>query len=1535
MYLRRISKTIRTMVAVVLLSSMVVSVPAAQGAKPPPPAAPTLSGINPTAAWPGSSVTLTGSGFGPKRSGDAVTFAGGIDAVAYTLWSDTQIVCTVPTGAQQGDVVVQVDKAVSNGSYFTPWITPVITSLSPSTGVVGSTLTIDGTGFGATPASITVSGATAAVSSWTDARIVATVPDVVDGDVVVSVSGHPSAGAAFDVLSPTVDISGVTEGGVYPGPVTPVVSVIGAATQLITLNGASWTPGEISAAGSYELRVEASCAAGTTTVVRNFTIDTTGPSIDITGVVDGGLYNAPITPVITVTDATSQSITLDGAPWTPGEISAEGAHTLVVQAADDAGHVAQASVMFTIDTTGPTIDISGVVEGGLYNAAISPTVTVSGAATSTITLNGVSWAPGTVDVEGSYLLSVTASDSAGNSSARTLAFAIDLTGPTVEITGVSPGGIYNTAVSPSVTITGADSSSITLNGTPWTPAEITEDGDYTLAVGASDAAGNAVSQSVAFTIDRTAPAISIAGVTDGSLYNTAVTPAVTVTGADVSSVMLDGAPWTPTEITADGTYTLAVSASDGAGNSASQTITFEIDRTAPVIDITGVTDGSVCTAAVTPVVTVTGATSQSITLNGDSWTPAEISADGAYVLAVNATDDAGNTSATSVSFTVDTSGPTITITGVSDGGLYTTAVTPVVTVTGATSQSIILNGTPWAPAEIAADGAYTLVVSAVDDAGNSSLTSVMFLIDTVGPGLEISGVEQGGLYNVPVTPVVSITGADSSSITLNGAAWSPVEIASDGVYTLDVEAADDAGNTAAVSITFEIDRTAPIIDITGVVDGGLYDAAVTPAVSVNGASAYAITLNGAPWTPGEITADGSYSLVVTAVDLAGNSVLSSVTFAVDTTIEPIISSLSTSTAEYDSVITVYGSHFGLVQGPLSNVTFNGVAATVLAWTDNAIELIVPGSGPVVVNANNLASNEMPFDAFRRPRIDSVSPDSALPATVVTLRGAYFGDVQGTSAVSLSGYSVDITDWSDTLIVATVPYAPAGASQITVTVGGHASSPAPFAVLAPRHPVVTGLSASQGAPGTLVTISGSDFGDEQGIGWVTFAGTPGIVRSWSDTAVVAEVPDDAHAGYVGVVQDTNTSNGIYFVPFNYPQVVSVSPVTVNAGKVVTITGTNFGSIADKVVVAGVAITPQSWSDTQVTFVVPTTAVSGYVGIKRDSVTSNGKYVTITPRIDTVPNWSPPGSTLTIGGAGFGTGSDGKVMLGSRQLTTSSWTSTQIQANIPADAVSGQLVVMRGTLSSNSKYLVVNKPATITAVDSNRILPGQTLVVTGRDFGTPSVKSSIKIGTLACTDIQSWTDTQITLCVPTGVQAGYLGVYKEGLSSNGIWMVVAPPFPKVTALSSWWGVPGTQVTITGNFFGDTQGSGYPVFAGVRAQVVSWSNTSVVAIVPEGTVTGYAGIVQNGFTSNGMFFMPYLPPRIDAVSTSTAGPGDVVTVTGSGFRNTPGRLTVGGVTVTAQSWSENAIEFVVPAGLASGYIGVTQDGKVSNGVWLGITP
>ena len=77
------------------------------------------------------------------------------------------------------------------------------------------------------------------------------------------------------------------------------------------------------------------------------------------------------------------------------------------------------------------------------------------------------------------------------------------------------------------------------------------------------------------------------------------------------------------------------------------------------------------------------------------------------------------------------------------------------------------------------------------------------------------------------------------------------------------------------------------------------------------------------------------------------------------------------------------------------------------------------------------------------------------------------------------------------------------------------------------------------------------------------------------------------------------------------------------------------------------------------------------------------------------------------------------------------------------------------------------------------------------------------------------------------------------------------PTITSLNPTFGPLGSSVTITGNYFGASQGTSTVTFNGTAATPTSWSNTSIVAPVPASATTGYVVVTVGGVASNGVIF------------------------------------------------------------------------------------
>src|SRR5207249_4656888 len=155
--------------------------------------APSITSLNPASGLVGASVTIAGANFGATQGTSTVTFNG---IATATSWSATSIIAPVPTGATTGNVVVTVGGVGSNAVSFTVTVpAPSITSLNPTSGLVGTSLTIAGANFGATqgPSTVKFNGIAAAPTSWSATSIVVQVPaGATTGNVVVTVGGGAS-----------------------------------------------------------------------------------------------------------------------------------------------------------------------------------------------------------------------------------------------------------------------------------------------------------------------------------------------------------------------------------------------------------------------------------------------------------------------------------------------------------------------------------------------------------------------------------------------------------------------------------------------------------------------------------------------------------------------------------------------------------------------------------------------------------------------------------------------------------------------------------------------------------------------------------------------------------------------------------------------------------------------------------------------------------------------------------------------------------------------------------------------------------------------------------------------------------------------------------------------------------------------------------------------------------------------------------------------------------------------------------------------
>ena len=584
-----------------------------------------------------------------------------------------------------------------------------------------------------------------------------------------------------------------------------------------TLNGNYITNNSIvSIEQNYELQVVD--RAGNSTKY-SLVLDTTAPVGELVGVTNGGISNASVSFKWSEAGCTA---TLNGENYKKGS-NISSPDTYVILIYDIAGNFTEYT--FVLDFEVPVGELVGVTNGGITKGDVFFTWSSEGL---TATLNGEPYAKGHSIIE-EKLHTIILTSEAGNSTTYT--FEIDKTAPVGELIGVENGGITKSTVLFKWSEAGCTA---TLNDVDFDKnSYISEEGTHLLVL--TDRAGN--STELRFTIDREAPVGYLTGVENGGITKENVILSWSETGCTAT---LNGAPYeSGTAITAEASYELRLY--DAVQNVT--VYTFEIDKTAPVGELVGVTNGGITNGSVYCTWKENGIT---VTLNGENYTKKTVlTADNTYLLVL--VDRAGNSA--ELRFTIDREAPVGYLTGVENGGITNGSVSFSWSEAGCTAT---LNGEPYANGSIISEErTYTIILKDICQ----NVVSFTFTIDKTAPTGKLVGVTNDGITNNNVRLEFS----REYTAYLNDISYnSGVDITEEGSYVLRLY--DAAQNVTVYS--FEIDKTAPVGSFssssTSVLGLQFYPKNTSFIWSDEGCTA---TLNGFEYTFGTpITEDNSYEL---------------------------------------------------------------------------------------------------------------------------------------------------------------------------------------------------------------------------------------------------------------------------------------------------------------------------------------------------------------------------------------------------------------------------------------------------------------------------------------------------------------------------------------------------------------------------------------------------------------------------------------------------------------------------------------------------
>ena len=501
--------------------------------------------------------------------------------------------------------------------------------------------------------------------------------------------------------------------------------------------------------------------------------------------------------------------------------------------------------------------------------------------------------------------------------------------------------------------------------------------------------------------------------------------------------------------------------------------------------------------------------------------------------------------------------------------------------------------------------------------------------------------------------------------------------------------------------------------------------------------------------------------------------------------------------------------------------------------------ITPSTGPTpaAVTLNGAAA---------ALQISAISPNYGAPAALISITGTNFGATQGNGFVTVGGALSHIVSWSNTLIAITVPGS-ATTGNIVVTTGGASSNGVAFTFY--PFPALTGVSPNSGPSGTPVTITGFGLLDAQGNATVAFNGVPALIFSNTSGSILATVPAAATTGPVtvrinGVTLKTSTS----FTVTN-PFITSISPSYGAPAALISIAGTNFGATQGNgsVTVGGAFSRVVSWSNTLISIAVPGNATTGNIVVTAGA-SSNGAPFTFYPypAINAIsPEIGGIGTRVTITGISLLDGrNSAAVTFNGIPATILGQSSTSIQVDVPVGATTGPISVFvnGNTIKSSSAFNVVPPPQ-ISGISPSYGAPAAFINITGSNFGAAQGNGYAIVGD-AFSEVTAWSNTAITIRVPSRASTGNLVVNVGGATSNG-----APftfyPYPAVATVSPGSGGVGTLVTITGSNLLDGGNKASVNFNGIPAPISSDTSGSIQVIVPTGATSGRMLVRVNGVT------------------------------------------------------------------------------------------
>jgi IPT/TIG domain len=631
-------------------------------------------------------------------------------------------------------------------------------------------------------------------------------------------------------------------------------------------------------------------------------------------------------------------------------------------------------------------------------------------------------------------------------------------------------------------------------------------------------------------------------------------------------------------------------------------------------------------------------------------------------------------------------------------------------------------------------------------------------------------------------------------------------------------------------------------------------------------------------------------------------------------------------------INIFGVGFGDYQGN-SVVTIGDIPSDVVNWSDTLLSVIVPNNGNqngISILVDNQTINYQNFEIVYDVYIDEIQPSRAPTGTPISIMGYGFGDEQGDGSVHIDGILSTVTQWTDTLIVVTVPDNISQNCIVVVYANGQESN----------HKVITvvELGINEVIPpkahrGELILIKGYGFGDVRGN--LEIGGKYAGVQIWTDTLLQVHLLFDVESGQVDLTTDGGENYLYEFHLITSSTFTSLTPNYGYYGDTITALGNNFGYTVGRIRFND-DLTPKGiikyWSDNKVIFTVPETNLSGRIDVKIASfgVNSNSKVfnkLTFSSISSIEPTWAKYLDTFYIKGSGFGIQSDSSKVVfrfgyyykAERNAEIVCWNDTSITALVPTGSMSGEVYMVCDGNSSNSMEMTVFD---IRFLYPEASIPGKRIEIYGSDFGEDQLSNYVTINGIGAI-ANYWTDTLISVRIPEGMVSGDVIVHVNGEETLPAYLKI----PRIYDINPKWCAPGSLVSVEGVDFGKSKFTIY--FYGHKMGIVKYQSDSLYVVeVPEDALSGKLNLEVRPFFS--IKTEPIEILNITSLQPLFGLPGDTVMIHGTGFLqyDESSHVTFNGLETDIISWLDTLITVIVPDSSGPGDIVVHANGLQSTG-------